>query len=128
MQARITVPTLKVLKKPPRFPCTEPMVPIRPDEGSGVQLEPLTALTFSARYANWMRDVDDVLSQAYLMEPHPERAEPPQTRMVSAEQLRAQELKARWTLSTAALILLEQTMRDDSWYGRPVHPLRRGPT
>eukprot|EP00971_Amphidinium_carterae_P173715 3443756-Amphidinium_carterae.1 len=63
------------------------MVPIRPDEGSGSQVEPLTALTYGARYANWMREVDEVLSQAYLMEPHPERADPPQTKMMSAEQL-----------------------------------------
>eukprot|EP00971_Amphidinium_carterae_P069926 1383465-Amphidinium_carterae.2 len=123
MQARVTAPKLRVLKKPPRFPCTEPMVRIDPEAGGGSQNAPPTALTYSDRYAEWMRAVDDVLSQAYLMAPHPERAQPPQTKLVSAEQLRAQELKARWTLYTAALILLEQAMRSDRWHSQPLHPL-----
>eukprot|EP00971_Amphidinium_carterae_P310476 6169623-Amphidinium_carterae.1 len=123
MQARIQTPALRVLKKPPRFPCTEPMMDIEPGACASSTETPITPQTYGERYSNWMQAVDQTLSAAYLMDPHPERAQKPQTKMVSADQLRAKELKARWTPYTAALLLLEQMMRHEQWHQRPMHRL-----
>eukprot|EP00971_Amphidinium_carterae_P293428 5825909-Amphidinium_carterae.2 len=85
MQARVQSPALRVLRKPPRFPCTEPMLDIVQGELATDAAAPLTPQTYGERYANWMTAVDQVLSNAYLMDPHPERAQRPQTKLVSAD-------------------------------------------
>eukprot|EP00971_Amphidinium_carterae_P049203 969665-Amphidinium_carterae.2 len=66
MQARVLTPALRLLKKPPRFPCTEPMLAIAPDDMEGGPQNPITESTYGERYASWMQAVDKVLSEAYL--------------------------------------------------------------